>query len=180
MRKPIVGVVGAVAVLAMAGAAVAGTMQFRATATGAEEVPIKSTSAEATLTLKIDGNEQAAKYDLKVTDAINDAFMAHLHRGPVGTNGGIVVWLWPHPFPGAVPPASPPALPGPFEGRLQKDTIVPSDLCWTATAFYCSAGVPQWDAFVQDVQNGMIYVNIHTTANPGGEVRSQVHEHPED
>ena len=174
MRKPIVAVVTAVGVLAVAGAAVAGTMQFRATATGAEEVPVKSTTAEATLTLKIH-DDQTAKYDLKVTSAINDAFMAHLHRGAPGTNGQIAVWLWPHPAPGATPPP----ISGAFEGRLQKDTIVPSDLCYSATAPYCSAGVPQWDTFVADVEAGNVYVNVHTIANPGGEIRSQVHEHPD-
>jgi hypothetical protein len=179
VRKPIVGVVAATAVLAMAGVAVAGTMQFRATATGAEEVPVRSTTSEATLTLKIDHNEQQAKYDLKVTSTIDDAFMAHLHRGPVGANGPIAVWLWPHPAP--VPPPTPtdPLLPGPFEGRLQKDYIVPSDLCFSMTAPYCLNGVPQWDLFVAEVEAGNVYVNVHTSEFPGGEVRAQVHEHPD-
>jgi hypothetical protein len=66
---------------------------------------------------------------------------------------------------------------------LAKDVITPDDLCYLAAAPFCddSGAVPvgDWDAFIDAVQAGSIYVNVHTAQFPGGEVRDQVHEHPE-
>jgi hypothetical protein len=162
-----------VALLCVAGAAhAAGALQYRSTATGAEEVPAVVTGAEARITLKVAQDRSSVRYDLKITEPINDVVMAHLHRGVAGANGPVAVWLYPH----AGPPGLP--IPGTFEGRLAKDVIEPGDLCSPPGATYCVAGLPDWDRFLDDLAAGGIYVNVHTAARPAGEVRGQVHRHP--
>ena len=120
------------------GIALAGGFQFNATATGAEEVPVRATSAVAKVNVKLDGEARTATYNLRVTEAIQNVLQSHLHRGAPGSNGPIAVWLYP-----AAPPAS--LLPGTTEGTLAKGEWTPASLCWSPTAPYCSAGVPNWD-----------------------------------
>jgi hypothetical protein len=89
--------------------------------------------------------------------------MAHLHleQNPNHT-GGIVVWLYP-----AGPPAQ--LIPGETDGRLARGVITPASLVGPL------AGAANWDTFLADIQAGLIYANVHTTANPAGEIRDQVH-----
>jgi hypothetical protein len=70
-------------------------------------------------------------------------------------------------------------IPDLFEGRLDKDIIEPADLCFSATAPYCPGGVtPNWEAFLTDLEEGVLYLNLHTTQNPPGEIRGAVAAHP--
>jgi hypothetical protein len=172
MRKTIVGVAAAAAAIGIGGAAVAGGFQYRTTATGAEEVPVNSSTAEAKLNLKLDRKSDSATSNLRITEPIENAFMAHLHKGAVGANGPVAVWLYP-----SAPPGVP--IPGTFTGQLAKETFGPDDLCWSPTAPYCVAGEGDWDAFVADLDAGLLYLNVHTAAFPGGEVRGQVHANHE-
>jgi hypothetical protein len=38
----------------------------------------------------------------------------------------------------------------------------------------------QWDEFLTELRAGMIYANVHTSANPAGEIRDTVHLIPDD
>jgi hypothetical protein len=173
MRKSIFGAGVAVAVLGVGGIALAGGFQFRATATPAEEVPppgvVIISTAEAMVNLKLDGEAETVEYNLRVTEPIQELRQAHLHRGPAGTNGPIAVWLYP-----AAPPQQ--LIPGVTEGTLAKGTLTPASLCFSATAPYCPGSVPNWDGFVAAMESGGLYLNLHTTAYPGGEIRGQVHD----
>lgn len=153
----------AVAVFGIGGVALAKTLQYRAEPVGEFEVPAVETSAAADLKLKVSSDGSEARYDLKITEPIDDVLMAHLHMAPEGANGGVVVWLYPHPSP---PPA---LIEGSFEGRLAKDVITVDDLVGGLDG--------DWDGFLQALEDGQLYVNVHTSANPGGEVRDQVHRH---
>jgi hypothetical protein len=168
MRKAIIGAAATAAALAVGGAAVAGGFQYRTTATGADEVPANLSTAEAKLNVKVDREDRTATYNLRITEPITDPFMAHLHKAPAGSNGPIAVWLYP-----SAPPGVP--IPGAVSGRLAKDTIEPADLCYSPTAPYCVAGEGNWDAFVADLDAGLLYLNVHTAAFRAGEVRGQVH-----
>ncbi len=39
-------------------------------------------------------------------------------------------------------------------------------------------GINSWEDFVQALMLGNIYMNVHSTANPGGELRGQVIRNP--
>ncbi len=167
MRNLLVGTIG---VLIFAGTALA-SGQFGTTATGANEVPPRDSTAQAQLSLKI--GKDSAHFKVRVTSPIEDVFMAHLHKGAPGVNGPVAIWIFPEDAPNPFPPA-PPAIDGSFDGKLADGRWDATDLCWSPAAPYCVNGVGQWDSFIADLENGLLYFNVHTTAFPGGEIRGQV------
>lgn len=111
---------------------------------GSQQVPPVSTSAKgiSAINLSMDGKKLEVKV---VADGLSGNIQsAHLHKGTVGTNGGILVDLTPM-----------------ISGRGIFGTVnVPDSLRNGVLASY--------------IMSGQIYVNLHTTANPNGEVRGQV------
>ena len=81
---------------------------------------------------------------------INDATMAHIHVAPRGVPGPIKQWL----YPVSGPP--PKLLPGRTDGVLAEGTFTPTP------------------ALLAAIENGDAYVNVHTVAHPGGEIRGQL------
>jgi hypothetical protein len=166
MKRPLVASVVAAGVFAVGGLAMAATMQFRSHLETGNEIPtpvnVVGTPA-GDLKLKLSPDGQELRYDLKITDTITNVLMAHLHleQNPNHT-GGIVVWLYP-----AAPPAQ--LIPGETDGRLARGVITPASLVGPL------AGAANWDTFLADIQAGLIYANVHTSANPAGEIRDQVH-----
>jgi hypothetical protein len=132
---------------------------------GEFEVPATGSSAEAVVKLKINPARTEVRYDLKITEPITDVQQAHLHMAPVGANGGIVVWLYP-----SAPPLQ--LIPGVTEGRLASGVITPASLVGSLAG--------NWQGFLDALENGQIYANVHTVAHPGGEIRDQVHLHEDD
>jgi hypothetical protein len=78
---------------------------------------------------------------------------AHIHQGAKGVNGPVVAFLF--------GPANPPV------GALH-----PTGVINKASLVGPLAG--NWDGFVAAMAKGELYVNAHTVANPGGEVRAQI------
>lgn len=132
---------------------------YRAHLTGAAEVPAVETQArgQATFQLSPDGTELS--YRLIVAN-IEDVLMSHIHMAPAGVNGGVVAWLYP-----AGPP--PQLIEGRFSGVLATGTVTAADLTGALEG-------ESLDALVEALNTGNAYVNVHTTANPGGEVRGQI------
>jgi len=168
MKRPFVASLVAAGAFAVGGVALAGTAQFRGHLETANEVPtpvnvVGTPSAVVKLKLAPDG--QSVRYDLKVTDPIQNVLMAHLHMAPPGVTGPIVVWLYP-----SAPPAQ--LIPGETDGRLASGVITVANLVGPLAG--------NWDGFVAALENGGLYANVHTTANPPGEIRDQVQMHPGD
>lgn len=134
-------------------------MNYTAHLSGDQEVPPKETSAtgQAFFQLNKDGNELS--YRLIVAN-IEDLHMSHIHLAPAGSNGGVVVWLYP-----SAPPAV--MLPGTTNGILATGTITSASLVGTLK------GKTLGDLITQ-MNNGNAYVNVHTMMNPGGEIRGQI------
>ena len=166
MRRITLGTIVAASVLSIGGVAIAKTLQYRAEPVGTNEVPANGSSASANLKLKVSSDRTEVRYDLKIDDPIENVLQAHLHRAAVGVNGPIVVWLYP-----SAPPAV--LISGTFDGRLAKGVITEEDLCFSATAPLCG----QWETFLDLLDSGGLYANVHTTAFPPGEIRDQVHSH---
>lgn len=122
----------------LSGAAPAETVTFKATLSGAAEVPAKTTLGHGEATATLDTATRTLIYSVTYSDLTGPATMGHIH-GPaaVGVNAPVVV-----PF---ANPASP--------------------ISGTATLT---------DAQIADLLAGKYYTNVHTAANPGGEIRGQL------
>ena len=75
-------------------------------------------------------------------------------------NGGIVVWLYP-----SAPPLR--LIPGPHAGVLAEGTVTEANFVGAL------AGRP-FSALVDALESGLAYANVHTVANPPGEIRGNV------
>lgn len=132
---------------------------FTAILSGGEEVPPVATQASGQAVFELSDDGTMLKYKLTVAN-IENVNMAHIHLGAAGTNGPIVVWLYPS--------APPPVLkPGITTGVLAEGTITAENLIGPL------AGKPL-SALVDVMKAGDTYANAHTTQNPDGEIRGQI------
>ncbi|HXW05601.1 MAG TPA: CHRD domain-containing protein [Vicinamibacterales bacterium] len=153
--------------------------------TGDEEVPARATNAQGQAIFQIAPDGQSFTYKL-IAANIENVIMAHIHCGAAGTNGPIVVWLYPSPDASA-PVAS---GGGRHDGVLAEGTVMASDadhlreLAAGANAS-CAEGVSTWDELLDRIRAGRTYVNVHTNDGvgstntgpgdfPGGEIRGQL------
>lgn len=127
--------------------------EFTATLTGANERPnpVNST-ATGTATVTIVG-ENSLSYSITVA-GITNVTAAHIHIGKASVAGAVLV---------GVLPGTPPT--GTFTGTLSSGTITVTDM---ATA---PISMP---TLIAMIRNGDTYINVHTTANQGGEIRGQL------
>jgi|RhiMetdeSRZDD1v2_1073273.scaffolds.fasta_scaffold41802_7 CHRD domain len=148
--------------LAAVGTVAAGFGNWRAHLQSDNEVvtvPIVSDAqGQATFQLNEDGT--AVDYKLNVAN-IDNVIMAHIHVGPPGVNGPIVVWLYP-----AAPP--PQLIPGRTDGLLAEGTFTSANFVGPL------AGHPL-DDLLALLESGGAYVNVHTSLYPSGEMRGQTH-----
>ena len=107
--------------------------------------------------LNADGTELS--YKLIVAN-IENVFQAHIHQGPVGVNGGIVVWLYP-----STAPTPGPLGQGRIQGVIAEGTITKDNLV------NALAGKELSDLLAL-IANEQAYVNVHTSTHPAGEIRS--------
>lgn len=147
-----------VALVASMGAATAAPENFRAHLSGDEEVHVVDTRAQGQAILQVADDGEAIDYRLNVAN-IEDVTMAHLHLGPAGEDGPVVVWLYPEDGP------PPELIEGRTQGTLATGTITADDV---------TEPLEDLDELFEAMRAGNIYVNVHTAQNPGGEVRGQV------
>jgi hypothetical protein len=148
------GVLSLIAVVPTAVSAQTVPTQWAAALTGANEVPPTNSTATGTFAASFDAATTTVTWTLSVP-SLTGITAAHLHTGAAGTNGGIVVNLY-------VPPSGTP----PVNTLNLSGTARASDLIGSL------AGNPA--GFAAQLLAGTIYVNVHTSANPGGEIRGQV------
>jgi hypothetical protein len=139
--------------------------------TSAEEVPPAGVTidcpgqGQAVFQLSADGEELSYRL---IASNIKNVVAAHIHIGPAGANGPVVLFLF-----GPAPPAG-----GPQNGVLGEGTATAADLVGPLT------GQPL-SALVTNMRAGNTYANVHTNdgvapANtgcgdfPGGEIRGQI------
>ena len=133
------------------------------TLSGAAERPTPVTSsasgqfiAEVRDTATIGGKKDSLavlRFELSVSN-INAATMAHIHAGGPDAAGPVMVFLFNGPTTG-----------NNFTGILSSAEIT------RASTFNGSFNL---DSVLTRMRNGTAYVNVHTSANPGGEIRGQI------
>lgn len=126
---------------------------FTASLKGRNEVPAVETNAAGNTIVKIAKDESSIYFKLIVANIENVRF-AHFHMAPEGQNGPVVAFLYPGP-----------TLSNP-NGILAEGVITAADVVGPLAG--------NLDLLIHRIRNGLIYVNVHTDANPGGELRGQL------
>jgi hypothetical protein len=136
---------------------------LRAVLTGANETPAVLTKATGRFRAVIDEDSQFITYTLTYQGLEGgNALFAHIHLGERHTSGGVMVFL----CGGGSKPAPCPGPSGEVTG-----TLIPSDVLGLGTQ-QVTAG--SFDELLTALRAGLGYVNLHTTASPGGELRGQI------
>ena len=129
---------------------------FDAKLIGKNEVPPKDTKATGTATFNVIGTDSIT-YTVHVKD-MQMVTAAHIHQGKAGENGPVLVTLFSTTTPSAM-----------TNGELAKGTI-------TATNLEGPLAGKQVTDLISMIKSGGTYANVHTTANPVGEIRGQIVE----
>jgi hypothetical protein len=125
---------------------------FFTTLSGSNEVPARSTAANGSSQLIIDGDR--VHYAIEVDD-IRSVFAAHIHTAASGVNGPVRVTFFNVP---------------------QTSTFSTNDKTILAEGTFTSADVAgiSFADLLAAIRAGTTYVNVHTTQFPGGEIRGQL------
>ncbi len=127
---------------------------FNTSLNGKNEVPERDTEAvgQAIVTISKDGS--SVHYKVIVAN-LENAAAAHFHMAPAGTNGGVVRGIFQNSNPS-----------GTTKGILAEGDVTAADLVGAL-----AGNLP---GFIEALRSGNIYVNVHTPAYPGGEIRGQL------
>ena len=116
--------------------------------TGAQEIPAVVTTAAGQGTVVISADGSTITYLVTYSGLSGSVAAAHIHTGAAGIAGGVILPLT--------------AGPSPMTGTL------------TAANFAASGSVTTFAQAVAAIRAGTTYFNLHTAANPGGELRGQI------
>ena len=168
--KAIFPVIGVAALAALAGSATAHDNKHnrpevvRAQLAGANEVPSVSTKATGRFRAVIDEEAQQISYTLTFEGLEGGSTLfAHIHLGERHTNGNVMVFL----CGGGTKPT-----PCPNPGGEVTGVITAADVGGIVSQQVPAGGLDEVIAALR--VPGQAYVNVHTTASPGGEIRGQV------
>ncbi len=168
MRTRLAAFVVMVMVLATAGIATAGSdREFRARLSGDKEVPdAVDTETRGRFKIEFNKDETEAEYRLRIRHGVR-VTQAHIHCAPEGENGPIVAFL-----------AGFHAAGWDVDGKWISNAIltdenvrIPQNATPSAT---CPNTINDLSDLAEAMRDGNTYVNVHTSANPGGEIRGQI------
>ncbi len=132
---------------------------FKATMTGAGEVPANTTTGSGTFTATLDTVTNVFIYDLTFTGLTSNVNNGHIHGPALATvTAGTTINF--NTSPGAT-----------FSFGLQAGTGHGLVTLNTATPITATMN---GDSLKKLLFAGLTYANIHTTQNPGGEIRGQI------
>ncbi|MEO8680462.1 MAG: CHRD domain-containing protein [Vicinamibacterales bacterium] len=158
MRRVISLVTAGVLVLlvtAVQAQAQANTMNFTAALSGGNEVPGVVTGSVGTATISLNTVTNVVTTAITVYNMPVGTTQSHFHVGAAGVGGPVVVNF-------TVP------------AGISNDYVINSTATATDLIPRAAQGINSWEDFIQALVLGNVYVNVHSTANPGGEIRGQV------
>ena len=171
VRTRIIVFLVAACALASAVALAQGFSSVKEFLTGYEEVPSVSTTGNGQFDARIRGDE--IEWQLRYANLEGAIQQAHIHLGNVGVNGGITVFLCTNLGNGPAGTQSCPAPPATISGRIFAADVSPN-IPATAAARTQGLNTGEIDELIAAMRAGALYVNVHSTTWPGGEVRSQI------
>jgi glucose/arabinose dehydrogenase len=134
-----------------------GGNRFGARLSGSQEVPAVETAARAVAGFALN-RDGSLSFELRATGPIEDVVQAHIHLGARTQNGPVVAFLF--GLTNATDFARGDLL---ARGTLRDSNLV-------ALARF----TPTIDELLERMRQGRAYVNVHTVAHPGGEIRGQI------
>jgi hypothetical protein len=141
---------------------------MQATLDGYQEVPSVATRAGGLFTARSNPQREEVEYTLTFANMQAPVTQAHIHMAQTAVNGPIIIWLCGSATnPG---PAGTPACPqgsGTVSGVFRAADVLASPPTQQLAAGAISA-------FIEAMRANSAYVNVHTTASPGGEIRGQI------
>jgi hypothetical protein len=148
--------VAALAALALtATAASAQVIQMTATLSAGDETPALLSGAVGTAEVGVDVAAQELSIVLRVFNLPTASTAGHIHVGPKGVAGPIVIDF--------------PNIPG-----RTGDFVISFRVNQAAMRVQAAQGINTMEDVIQAITGGNAYVNIHSTTNPGGEIRGQL------
>lgn len=166
-RRDLLKIGAATAVGFHFGAGIVGAAQepnggfFIAGLTGGQEVPPVETSAQGGALFSVAEDGSSLEYAV-VVNALENVTQGHIHLGGADENGPVVVWLYPGPD-----EQEPRLMEGRTDAVLASGSIAAEHLVGELEG-------ESLDALVAEMAAGNAYVNLHTEANPAGEIRGQL------
>lgn len=135
-------------------------VEIEVAASGAQEVPAEViTETTGHLEIEFDAGFTGMYYDLSVFHGMLIT-QAHLHCAPAGFNGDVIAFLYEN--------GSGVGTDGiDVDGRLSKGTLTNDDIIDVG----CGSNIASLYAAML---SGSVYLNVHSEANPPGEVRAQI------
>jgi CHRD domain len=173
LRVKLVLAVASVAALAIGLVTVAvagGGHSIREKLTSYREVPALSTPGVGHFRASINRGASEIHYKLSYSGLESDATQSHLHFENRTNAGPVVVFLCTNL--GNGPPGTQAC---PASGGTISGTIGPADVGNGGAAQGLAAG--EFDELVRAIRAGAVYVNVHSTTRPAGEIRAQLSEH---
>lgn len=134
-----------------------------------ENNPLNTSSASGLMDVSYSKLSRTLSYKVTWKDLTDSVFLMHIHGlAPAGFNAGVAQNI-------VVTPSPPPAAAGNVGLGIFPQKLSSGRLNFTksgsisATLFVDGVAIKE-----ADLLNGMYYMNIHTSAFPGGEIRGQI------
>jgi len=155
MRRVLSLTVAIMFVLAAATGARAQTYTFTADLSGGNETPGVVTGAGGTATITLDTAANTVSWVIDVYNLPSGVTAGHIHVGSPGVGGPTLVNFT-------------------VVAGTSNDFRISGSAGASNLNARTAQGVGSWDDFEQAMLNGDCYVNVHSQANPGGEIRGQL------
>ena len=170
-RIQLTAAVAVVALLGVVAAAVAtgGGHRIRERLTGYEEQPLAlSTPGSGKFEASMSRFGGGFQYRLSYRDLEADVTQAHIHFGAENQVGGISVFLCTNLGNGPAGTQACPPAPATITGTIEADDVIGP----------AGQGIApgEFDEFLDALEAGATYVNVHSTKYPIGEIRAQIED----
>ncbi len=156
MRRVLSLAIAGVFTLLCSAAAEAQTVTLTAALHGGNEVPGVSTGSAGTATVTWNTTTKAGTYRVDVFNMPVGTTASHIHAGAAGVNGPVIINF-------TVP-----------TGGVSNDFGLTGTFACSDVTVRAPQGINSCEDFEQALLLGNTYVNVHSTANAGGEIRGQL------
>jgi len=157
-------------VIGLAGSVLAADI-FGARLRGNEETPVPiSTAGQGFVLATLNPAGTRLDYSLVYFGIVNSVAQAHIHFGPPGISGNVVLFLCTNLEPPSGAPV-PPSCPNGAGFNTVTGTLTAADVIAVAAQ---GIGAGAFSDVIAAMRAGVSYANVHTNVFPGGEIRGVI------